>query len=513
MSYSTKAKQDGTKLNLSWWKSRQMWRKMYRGKRYYFSQPDTKAGYEAALAEFHHAKIKATETRPNAALWQTKLETFQMVNDWYDRFGVPSNEKKLAAQVRDFIEWLKSQMEAVSLPPAIPLFDFTDQGRPEFLKEFGYEVQGIGTGDQIQTNSKWADRLERLTDTPKKHPQTIGYWLDAYQDRTAKRGGQIIKEASAKDRAFKLGHLRTYANLDDHITTIDEQWLDDYHMALDQAKSRARRKEGEQPKELSRDSKQDYFSVVRMFIRWASQQSKCELNAPKNLDNKDFTFRAPQGTGRHRRAIKEKLWSPDQLTKLIAKLIKLGDHQNACYVCLMANCAFRHTDLSELTHGDIDLKAGRITIQRNKNNQLNTSPIISYKLWTKTIQLIKKAKSDHPTYLFLNNQGGQIKDSIKSWWWRNRDDLGYADMRLDYIRKSGSTLISKFDRQIDDMYLGENLSTTAKIHYTFTDGEPCQALDDATDYLGSLLGYAEAPVKRVELTPEMLEVLRGAGLI
>jgi hypothetical protein len=64
---------------------------------------------------------------------------------------------------------------------------------------------------------------------------------------------------------------------------------------------------------------------------------------------------------------------------------------------------------------------------------------------------------------------------------------------------------------LDELYLGECLSTTARIHYSFNDGEPGEALDNGLQSLGTQFGFAEQPAKAVTLTPEMIQALQKAG--
>ena len=117
-----------------------------------------------------------------------------------------------------------------------------------------------------------------------------------------------------------------------------------------------------------------------------------------------------------------------------------------------------------------------------------------------------------PVYVFANQKGGRVEGGIKSWWTRNAEKHGFKGKRLDYIRKTGATLISKHDHNLDDMYLGETLSSTAKIHYSFRDGEPCKQLDDGVAQLGGEFDFCESPVKQISLTKEVLAELERAGV-
>jgi integrase len=245
-----------------------------------------------------------------------------------------------------------------------------------------------------------------------------------------------------------------------------------------------------------------------MFVRWCSQVRDCDLTAPANLDSREFGFREPDGTGRRRQQKKAMLWSVLEFNTAISVL----PAPYPAFLMLMLNCGFRHVDLSELRKSDIDLKKGRLTIQRNKLNQQDTAPVVSYPLWKKTIELVSASMSADPVFVFTNERGNQVELSIKLWWKRYAEKHGFGIKRLDYIRKTGSTTIARIDTRLDTMYLGETLDTTAKIHYSFNDGEPCQALDDAIGEMGAQFGFCESPVRRVALTPEVLAKLSAAGI-
>ena len=204
---------------------------------------------------------------------------------------------------------------------------------------------------------------------------------------------------------------------------------------------------------------------------------------------------------------KEKLWSPEDFLKTLAEL----PDPYPCYLMLMMNCGFRHVDLAELRKVDLRNKEKRIVIQRHKLNQQETAPVISYKLWDKTHALLKKAISTDPVYVFRNSRGGSVEDSIKSWW-KDRPDHVAKGKTLDFIRKTGSTIVAKYDFHLDVMYLGECLTDTAKKHYSFIDGEPCPALDEAIQHLGSVFGFAQKTVRKVKLTPPVIEALTKAGI-
>ncbi len=512
MNWYKQQKKSSKKLELSWWQPKGRngrWRGEKNGKRKVFNYPNTKVGYEAALQDWYLYLRQLDGDREHAKEYKYHRTELNKCLNWYNDYGVPDDEEAAYQQLIQFL----ARLDEAEKQPELVFIDTLIQGSKTIngkrdRSENAFIMAFWGKKDFGSANwelpLRWQDRIALLKNVaPKKLPQTIDYWFEAYLNRVEKRGGKFIKERSAKDRRLKLTHFKDFANLKDHITTIDEAYLEDYHSTLDEFVS---------PKTnqtVSRTTKVDYFSVFRMFVRWSSQQRLCELEPPANLDSKEFTFREPKGTGRVRQEKKKMLWSVEEFTDGIEEL----PAPYPCFLMLMLNCAFRHIDISELRWSDLHLNEERIIIQRNKLNQQASAPVVSYKLWDKTVQLIEETKSDDAEFVFTNSTGGQVEGSIKTWWGRKRENYNLKGKTLEYIRKTGSTIICQIDRQLDEVYLGETLSSTAKIHYSFTDGEPCQDLDDGIAKLGHQFGYCEPPSLKMEVTPEMMKVLEDAGLM
>ncbi len=510
MSYSKRIKAKGEKLQLSWWAggstAKGQWRKKIKGKHFYFRHPDTKAGYEEALSEYFAVKNQLSEDRPNFSIWNNAKEVFGKVQDYYDRFGIPSGEAKIAKEVGRILTWLDEEMKKPNLSPIIWLDDFEPVSG--FRKEFNVpsipdKLNGedsvslyLGSenhlGGRYEFSQKWRDRINRLEDdTPKKHPQTVEHWLTEWEERTKIR--QNLTKYGKDGLKYKIKPFEEWVDEGQHVSKVDEVMLEDYHAHLE-------------TKKLSKESKDGYFRVFKSWVFWASSQPACEMVLPKNMQAKIFGFREPMGVGRKREAKKKLLWSPAEFKRALKKL---PDRYKA-YVLLFLNCGFRHVDVSELLKEDVRLNEGRIVIQRNKLNQQDTAPVVSYPLWPKTLKYLQQEMAKEGKYVFLNEWGNQVEGSIKLWWKRNKEQ--YGDKRLDYIRKTGSTIINRYKRDLHHLYLGESLRSTADIHYNFADGEPSPDLDEAIAHLGAQFGLCEEPKKKVELTPEILEVLKEAGI-
>lgn len=495
MGWAARQRAAGIRLELTWFDPRECWKKKHsKGKVEYFHHPDSKSGYEAALAEWFDFKRKLGGIKPHTEIVKHHQHLFGKVQQWYDAYGVSESEAKLASQVSAFLNWLGASLNHDFVEP----FTFPVSGRVwlsqrhELITDFDFLTLMTPA---FELSEKWIDRIDRATATVlDKEPQTIEYWLKKYLTKVEARAGKFIVEKTSDDRKYKLVHFQKYCDKLAHISTIDSDYVEAYHAKIDEAN-------------IERSSKEGYFKAFRMFVRKCAQTKGCELQQPANLESREFSFREKIGTGRKRMAKKQLLWTSEEFNKAVNALPSPYN----CFLMLMLNCGFRHVDLGHLQHSDVDLKKRRITIQRQKLNQQETAPVICYPLWPKTVELMKKAKSNDPVYYFRNKAGGSVEDSTKSWWKDHRENYA-AGKRLDFIRKTGSTIVARHDHNLDEMYLGESLQTTTKKHYSFNDGEPCQALDDAIGVLGSQFGFCEAPVKKVALTKEMLDKLKKAGI-
>ncbi|MHC2067588.1 tyrosine-type recombinase/integrase [Bremerella sp. T1] len=515
MNYYEYCKKTGIKLELSPHRGK-TWKKFHKGKYYYFSHPTTKAGYELALEEWILTKAQKDGQREHAQQINRLLPHFQKVIHYYSVMGCPKNEQRLRQQVVEFISMLE---ELLSLPKADVRNDCVNFAwdNLEFLNEFvdsGLLRFQVSQGG-YKLSDKWLDRLEKMApQEADKLPQTIDYWLQAYLGRTENRVNRTIKKNTSNDRAAKLKPLEKYTDKLAHVSHLNGAFVESYHSYLDDLKAVKTAKKGEKPKpgkELAKSTKEGYFKAFRMFCRWLDRQAGCEYDKPKNLDDREYVFREPAGQGRKRMKRKTLLWINEEVDQALEQF----PETYGCFLLLMLNCGFRHSDISNLRHDDLDLENGRLIYQREKLNQQLTAPVVNYKLWAKTIAAIREAKSDDPVYVFRNASGGPVEDSMKSWWkrWQRANaDNPLASKRWDYLRKTGSTIVARYDNGLDEIYLAESLSTTAKIHYTFTDGEPCEKLDKAIAYLGSEFGFCDPPAKTIELTPEIVKALAKAKI-
>jgi len=147
---------------------------------------------------------------------------------------------------------------------------------------------------------KWQDRLSRLKPTDLgKQSQTIAHWLERHLDRVASKVGSKLTKQSLGNPRNNLAAFKKYAAPDEHITTIDNEYLHKFHKDVD---SQA----------WSKPTKMTYFTVFRMFVGWCSNQDGCDLEEPNELDAKEFGFVTPDGEGRKRMDKQNLLWTQEE---------------------------------------------------------------------------------------------------------------------------------------------------------------------------------------------------------
>ena len=260
MNFVQRCKANGIRLELTPHLARNIWKKTKdktTPKDIYFSHPLTAQGYELALAEWFKKKKELDGTKPHSEHVEHLQKLYGDVQKWYDAFGVPATESKLANQVSVFLTWLKEAAkkdfpEPITFQVALMMWAAR---RHHFWQEFIIDSFSDIRSIEFNLPAKWIDRIDRATATIlDKEPQTIGHWIQRYLDRQKERGEKQIRKRSARDRKYKLQHFSEWCDKLAHVKTIDVDYVVKYHNDLDATK-------------LAKDSKEGYFAVFRMFVR------------------------------------------------------------------------------------------------------------------------------------------------------------------------------------------------------------------------------------------------------
>lgn len=445
--------------DIKWYPPRRCYRKSIsvdgKEKVKYYYHPKTAKGKEAAFAEYLRDKDALT-----GMSFEDKVKKYlPLVLDWYQDH--PPDDGAI-------IRHLRTMLETLELPPKQFVGSPDIEGYPYPLNYFAKNW-----GKQSWQLPEMFSHL--LTAKPKSDTDdgSIGYWLNRYHRYCKTKAG--LKPNSIQSR---VRHIKPYEHFIDHtkkISGINNQSIRDFVKHLEDNKG------------LSETTCGTYFSAFVQFLTFLEIET--DFTKPKELTLGQQRFTPNESTGDYRQRKKELLWSPEQFKKVKAALPK--DQQLWILLCL--NCGFRNTDIAHLRWKDVDLKNGRLFHQRQKLNKRKNAPTINYKLWPETIRLLKQRKKTHEL-VFLNSDGEPyckeilIKgvpteyDGIGNWWQKNK--LNYDLPRLDFLRKTGTTFISKLNRAYKRMYLAETLQGVEDISYDYSDREVDEMFDSLTDEIG-----------------------------
>ena len=134
-----------------------------------------------------------------------------------------------------------------------------------------------------------------------------------------------------------------------------------------------------------------------------------ETSFPHNLGRTQFNaeFRKPTNQGQRTREYLDEL--EIKLLLGAAKRSRFHSVRNHCLVLTMFMHGLRVSEASNLRWRDVDLKDGRIHINRLKNGNSGTHYIYGEEL--RALRALKKLKDDFPTFVFSSERGGRLTAS------------------------------------------------------------------------------------------------------
>lgn len=499
-------KDRGVKLTLTWFQPRKRWKKYHDGKVWYFNQPNSAEGYEAAVAEYHSRLREGKEHRVLAAEYQHHVTLLQSCVDWYDRFGVPEEEEDLRDEVVAFVDQLKAMLESEEDLPRLGtcLPDGATEPQKQFILTF-CDKGVVETNESTTSLSKqfgslgwspngvWEERLRQLGELSahqRKLPQTVECQVQRFLDhKEAQVRGGVITARTWGTLAERLPYFVNWIKPGTHVSTIDGRTLTRfYEWLLSKPTWGHSRAKG-------------VFNTTRQWIRWAWRQDDVELDVlPRNIDSREFVFLTHlDDTGVAKKTRTELLWTPDDFASTIA--LVPADFQ--LYLLLMLNCGFTNVDVATLLKSEVQLNKGRIVRQRTKTRRHDHPPVVNYLLWPKTAKLLRAHLSDHDTLALTNRAGnplavskltsvgGKTKETIwtsigRRYQQRKAAKPEMPQKQLKYLRKTGSTKLrsERMFLGLDSLYLGHSWANIADKHYNAFDGDPYPPLDEAIKWLG-----------------------------
>ncbi len=263
------------------------------------------------------------------------------------------------------------------------------------------------------------------------------------------------------------------------MTAIDGVALMDYH-----TKALADIKAGV----ITGWSGRDRMQVARQFITFLWEVGLIEL--PRNIRSRELDV----------------VCSPAQIAifepKKLREIIDQAPEKLRLWLLLMANCGMTQKDISDLRQDQVDWDKGTITQKRSKTRAYERVPVVTYKLWPATAELLKQYRSGRQQ-VFLNSAGGPLAgsklttkggkfDLVLKAYAKFLSDKKITDGKtLKAIRKTSASKIGEHAEfgKFSQYFLGQAARTVADKHYVRPTEEQ---FERALQWLGQQYGFEPA---------------------
>ncbi len=329
----------------------QRWRKIYKGKTYYFL-----GDYDTAVAQWHK---KQTELETEHKEQQTDYyrRQWEKVRDWYTVHGRADDADRIANQLKSWDD------RALKLA-----------------------WQGITDGGK----AVWAERLKK--DEPANTPKTIHQAVESFLARALVRVQSGTYAAGYYDSLQRaLNHFADFVGRRVAVASINGHTLETYHTEL------MRKIE----KDWSPDYAAGFLRMVKIFVGWCYDTELLD-SLPRNMRRGNTTLSIDGG---HKK-------KPVFTNEEVKILLDNASERTQLYLLLMMNCGFTQIDIAELRPDQVDWKEGRVTRKRSKTEKHDNVPEVSYPLWARTFALLKKHGNQKGDRVLTNENGGALKVEV-----------------------------------------------------------------------------------------------------
>ena len=502
--WSDRQKDRGVKLVLGWWRDR--WRKripQLNGQIKYFVFENSEEGYAEALEAYYQLIRQLSPKKPNQAVYEHCLPILRQMMDWCARWGIPDGEEVTHELLGRLIENAEHELEREHPQALLEVAGYRTAEQHHFLRDVGllssearhWAGRLDDEREQLidwQPVGKWAERIRQLDrgsrKTTGKSTQTVGFQIRRFFDfKAAQVAGDHRAVATFGTLKERLTLFERWIGSGVHVKEINGTTLRDYYQFL-------------LARPVGNIRRRNLFNASKQWIRWAWKQDDVDLETlPKAMDDDELRFLTHLNKeGDETEVSEDLLFTPDEITAMTSGL----PLRWRCYVALCLNCGFTQIDLANLKKEQIDLEQGRLIFKRTKTKRHKSPPKVNYKLWSVTVDLLKKAISDDPVYVFVTKNGhqlmtnklddGKVKrwDTVGSAWTKMRERNRVPNKPFKYLRKTGSNWLKYHDdfSPLQQTYLAQALSTVADKHYTAHPGKPQPFFDRAIDALGKHFG-------------------------
>jgi integrase len=443
---------------MTWVASRARWTKLYRGKRYWIScralgAPENKVGSAEKANQWWRQKRAEVDGAAPKPILPGSPEALHTVLEAWAGGPVETPQEELAV-IQDLMEHYHEVEDKRALQEAIL--------GPERVAQVRSQAEAVLDGPTVPPDRTVKAQVDR--------------WVSTRQAQVS--AGHMTPD-QADNRRICLFHFRDWCGTV-AVDVIDAVKLHDFYLWC---LSKVEDRHNDPTAGWSVAYAKKVFATARSFVRFLWESGLIEL--PRNIESKGFRF------GNGVKAVVT--WTSQEVKHVIGEApgkLKLA-------LLLMMNCGMTQVDVSDLLDGEVDWRAGTITRKRSKTAQHENVPVVTYRLWGPTFELLKKYRSgaDH---VLLTESGRQFvrkelvngrlvkADNIASNYTHLKRRLKFRKP-LKWLRKTAATLLESHPvyGRLTSLFLGHAPQTIKDRHYA----APSQELfDEAVLWLGRQLG-------------------------
>lgn len=469
---------------MTWEPKHRRWAKMYKGHRHSRSCKqlaewcghhvvETKEGsYQIAnawwlekLAEIQGQTQKPIDPR---AEYRAVLEERR---EWARMHGDSQAEEILSSEISGKPRYVEDPTKPghffrLNLPPAVERYG--DKPESIWSKMPRPPITALNPNDPV-----WKDRLARQETPPVPEDLTISVQITTYlgfeRDRVSLYQYDQIRQC--------LERFRTFAGATLHVNTINENKIEQYFVYLREL-------------EIGEEYKQKHLVHMRSFVTYLAEKRLIPL--PLNLKSKKFVFKV----------------TPKAISIIpiddVKAIVREAKGQLKLHLLLMLNCGMTQVDISDLHPSEVEWTEGRIIRKRSKTSDEPNVPVVNYKLWQLTWELLQEHRSDSPDHVLLTQSGTKwVQTNVSQAGKVNRTDCiseAYGRLKnklrnepiawesLKHFRKTSASLIGnhpEFARLVTE-FLGHSPESIADIHYV---RPSVSEFDRAVEWLGQQYGF------------------------
>ncbi len=436
------------------------WRKVYRGRIYYF-----RGDYASCLKEWEAAKVIAD----NATGYGRIIEQLRA----YRRL----QEALANAPLRLFQSLKRNATAQEILALHAANLAIEEGGEQEILDRVKQDLSPFSVDFEPKDMNSLANQL--TVPSTKPNLPSVQECRDKFLER------QNEKYRSGSISAGRLDIITrdakrfcNFLGLDNAIDkAITGESLERYHSTCLQLISSGK----------SRDYAKKIFDDAKQFVRWVYMQNHIG-EMPRNMLSDDLKIAVPTK--------KVVTFTADEIHSLLAK----ASERVQLWILLALNCGYTQVDISDLRQDQVDWQRGIITRKRSKTEDETNVPEIPYRLWSSTFKLLKNLRSKHETLALTDGEKPLLSNTVNA---TSGKSAGVNVQTVDVItnefkklkspkpfkifRKTGSSLLAgnKHYATLSEAYLGHALVTIASKHYLEF---PTELFDEAIFWLGKQFG-------------------------